>query len=418
MYTTNELSLATERDARGSVLQAHVLRYLAHMRRGRLRLTTPDGEMHEFGDPASSEHAQMTVRDDAFFRKCLLYGDIGFGESYVDGDWDTENVGAVLEWFLLNAESAPHLSGSRTQPAALNILRLVNRATHLLRPNSRHGSRRNIIKHYDLGNDFFCTFLDESMTYSSAFYTRPGMTLAEAQQEKYRRLCAAIHLRSSDHVLEIGSGWGGFAIHAAQTIGCRVTTLTISPEQHALAVKRIAEAGLADRIEVLLCDYRDAEGTYDKIVSIEMLEAVGHRYIESFFAQCHTLLAPHGALGLQVITCPDGRYDSLRRGVDWVQKHIFPGTLLPSVARINTAVNRTGEMSLVHLEDMGLHYAATLREWRIRFNSEAARIRALGFDRTFLRKWNYYFSYCEAAFAARNISAVQMVYMRPNNSTF
>jgi cyclopropane-fatty-acyl-phospholipid synthase len=417
MHTTNELTLPGERAAQRPWLQSHVLRFLADMRHGHLRLTLPDGETHVFGDPHAADRATITVRDAAFFRKCILYGDIGFGESYVDGDWDTDNIAAVIGWFLRNAERAPQVSGSRKKAAALNLFRFVNRSYHLLRGNTKSGSRRNITDHYDLGNEFFRTFLDGSMTYSSAYFSRPGMTLEEAQTEKYDRLCRALRLRPSDHVLEIGTGWGGFAIHAARTYGCRITTLTISAEQHALARARVAEAGLADRVDVQLCDYRDAAGVYDKIVSIEMLEAVGHRYFEAFFAQCERLLAPEGLLGLQVITCPDGRYASLRRGVDWIQKHIFPGTLLPSIARLNQAVNRTGEMSLFHLEDMGPHYAATLRQWRANFNREASRILDLGFDRAFLRKWNYYFSYCEAAFAARNISVVQMVYTRPNNGT-
>jgi cyclopropane-fatty-acyl-phospholipid synthase len=273
------------------------------------------------------------------------------------------------------------------------------------------------MEHYDLGNEFFRTFLDESMTYSSAYFVRPGMPLAEAQSAKYDRLCRALRLRPTDHVLEIGTGWGGFAIHATRAYGCRVTTITISREQHALATERVAAAGLADRIDVQLRDYRDAHGTYDKIVSIEMLEAVGHRYFEAFFAQCERLLAPNGVLGLQVITCPDSRYDQLRTGVDWIQKHIFPGTLLPSVARLTRAVNRTGTMSLFSLEDMGLHYAETLRQWRTNFNRATGEILRLGFDRRFLRTWNYYFSYCEAAFASRNISVAQMVFTRPNNTS-
>ncbi len=415
MQHITDLTLPRQAAERRPWLETFVLRALADMPRGGLRMVMPDGAVHNFGEAHPAKRATITVRDAAFFRKCLLYGDVGFGEAYVDGDWDTDDIPAVLGWFLANAEYAPHVSGSRKRAAALNLLRGVNRVAHLLRPNSHTGSRRNIVAHYDLGNEFFRTFLDETMTYSSAYFARPGMSLAEAQSEKYDRLCRALRLRPTDRLLEIGSGWGGFAMHAARMYGCRVTTITISPEQHALASQRVAEAGLAERIEVRLCDYRDMSGVYDKIVSIEMLEAVGDRYFEAFFAQCERLLAPNGLLALQVITCPDSRYAALRDGVDWIQKHIFPGTLLPSIDRINRAVNATGTMSLHRLDDMGPHYAETLRRWRVTFNQNAARIRELGFDRRFLRMWNYYFSYCEAAFAARNISVVQMVYTRPNN---
>jgi cyclopropane-fatty-acyl-phospholipid synthase len=417
MHHTTELTFPRAAVDRRGWLEGHILGYLADMRQGRLRMTLPDGSATEFGDPHAAERAQITVRTGDFFRKCLLYGDVGFGEAYVDGDWDTDDVAAVIGWFLRNAATAPNVSGTGKKALALNLLRFVNRAAHLVRPNSRTGSRRNITEHYDLGNAFFRTFLDESMTYSSAYFARPGMTLAEAQTEKYDRLCRALRLRPTDHLLEIGTGWGGFAIHAARVYGCRVTTLTISREQHAWAVERVAAAGLAGRVDVQLRDYRDTDGTFDKIASIEMLEAVGHRYFEAFFAQCERLLAPNGVLALQVITCPDSRYDQLRKGVDWIQKHIFPGTLLPSVARLTRAVNRTGTMSLFSLEDMGPHYAETLRRWRTNFNRASAEVLRLGFDRRFLRTWNYYFSYCEAAFASRNISVAQMVFTRPNNTS-
>jgi cyclopropane-fatty-acyl-phospholipid synthase len=281
------------------------------------------------------------------------------------------------------------------------------------------GSRRNISRHYDLNNEFFRLFLDPTLTYSSAYFCREGMNLEDAQIAKYERLCRLLRLKSSDHVLEIGSGWGANAIYMSRHYGCRVTSVTISEEQYRLASERVREAGLDNRVTIQLKDYRVIEAIdarFDKIVSVEMLEAVGHSYMDEYFAKCHALLKKDGILALQVITCPDSRYESLRKGIDWIQKHIFPGSLLPSVGAINNAVNRTGDLTLVDLKDLGLHYAQTLRAWYDQFNSRLSEIRSLGFDEHFVRKWNYYLCYCEAAFAMRNIHVMQLVYTRPNNT--
>lgn len=383
------------------------------MKRGLLRVTLPNGEVLTFGGAGLEQRATIQISDPAFFRRCVLHGDIGFGESYVAGEWETDDLAAVISWFLLNRDDVPEMSGSTRSSIRTNLLKGVNRLRHLLRSNSRRGSRQNISDHYDLNNEFFATFLDPKMTYSSAYFISPEMSLEEAQRAKYDRLCRMLRISEGHRVLEIGCGWGGFAVHAAKETGCRVTAITISKEQHEYARHRIAREGLVDRIELRLEDYRAVEGRFDRIVSIEMLEAVGHRYMETFFGKCHDLLTPDGAMGLQVITCPDSRYDELRKGVDWIQKHIFPGSLLPSVARINRAVNSTGNMFLHDLKGMGLHYAQTLREWRKNFNRDLDRIRNLGFDESFLRKWNYYLSYCEAAFQMRSIDVVQMIYTRP-----
>lgn len=241
------------------------------------------------------------------------------------------------------------------------------------------------------------------------------MKLEEAQTEKYDRLCRKLNLRHTDHVLEIGSGWGGNAIYMARNYGCRVTSVTLSVEQQKLATERIAEAGLSHRVEVVLQDYRTITGKFDKIVSIEMLEAVGHRYLKSYFRKCTELLEKEGILAVQVIVCPDSRYDSLRKGVDWIQKHIFPGSLLPSVGAINEAVNAAGDLTMIDLKELGLHYARTLRLWLAEFQANLPRVQALGFDSIFTRKWVYYLCYCEAAFLMRNISVIQVVYSRPNN---
>jgi cyclopropane-fatty-acyl-phospholipid synthase len=277
------------------------------------------------------------------------------------------------------------------------------------------GSKKNIAEHYDLNNDFFSLFLDPTMTYSSAYFKEPGMGLEEAQLAKYERLSRQLCIKPSDHVLEIGSGWGGNAIYMARQYGCRVTTVTISEEQYKRASRRVEEEQLSDKVTVLLQDYRSLTGRYDKIISIEMLEAVGAKFLNLYFAKCASLLDKDGILALQVITCPDPRFDHFRKGVDWIQKHIFPGSRLPSVGAINKAVNHTCDLTLVNLKDIGLHYSTTLEAWRRRFEERVSTVRQLGFDDRFIRKWNYYFCYCEAAFGMRHIHVMQMVYTRPDN---
>lgn len=392
-----------------------VLRELRRLTRGHLTLRFPDGRVETIGQDHSVQ-ADLFVRNDDFFRKCLLYGDIGFGESFVDGDWDTNDVTQVIAWFIANVENNPAMSGSSRRFSPANLLRFLNRIAHKKRENTVGMSKKNISEHYDLSNEFFQTFLDPSMTYSSAYFENETMTLEEAQTAKYERLCRQLNLQPSDHVLEIGTGWGGFAVHAVKTRGCRITTITISEQQFHYARERFQSEGLMDRIDLQLTDYRNVRGQFDKIVSIEMLEAVGHRYLKTFFAKCHEVLKPSGAMGLQVIVCPDSRYDQLRKGVDWIQKHIFPGSLLPSIAAMNRAINKTGEMTLFYATSFGDHYARTLANWRQRFLSARETILGLGFDERMMRKWSYYFSYCEAAFATRNINVMQLIYARPNAS--
>ncbi|HTI57640.1 cyclopropane-fatty-acyl-phospholipid synthase family protein [Mucilaginibacter sp.] len=400
---------------RHSLYQDIILKIMSRMDKGRMHLTLPDGGRIALGSGEGNVSANVTINDSEFFRQVILYGDIGFGEAYVDGMWDTENITNVIKWFLLNVDNNPVVSGSKTQAVMLNILKWFNKLSHFKRANSISGSQRNISEHYDLNNDFFASFLDPTMTYSSAYFYKDGMSLQDAQLAKYDRLCRQLLLKPTDHVLEIGSGWGGNAIYMAKNYGCKVTSLTISSEQLKLAEERVEKAGLSDKISIQLRDYRLMEGQFDKIVSVEMLEAVGHKYLDVYFKKCHDLLKKNGILALQVITSPDSRYDSLRKGVDWIQKHIFPGSLLPSVAAINGAVNRTGDLTMVDLKDLGLHYAQTLKLWFDQFNTNLPAIKKLGFDDTFIRKWNYYFCYCEAAFATRNINVMQLVYSRPNN---
>ena len=412
---------------KASAWQNAVLGQFSAMKLGRLRVELPDGATREFGQPSAaagliapgvSSVASIRVRRAAFFQKCALYGDIGFAESYLDGDWDTSDLTAVVGWFIHNIDHAPTISGSRrAKSLAVNLLRSANRLGHLLRPNTRATARRNIREHYDLSNEFFALWLDPTMVYSGARWAGVA-TLEEAQVAKNDALCRKLHLQSTDHVLEIGTGWGGWSLHAAKNYGCRVTTLTISQQQHDLAVQRVAAAGLADRIEVRLQDYRDITGQFDKIVSIEMLEAVGHNFLPDYAAVCARVLKRDGLIALQFITCPDARYGQFRRGVDFIQKHIFPGSLLLSVNRLNELFVARGGFVLHGLEDLGRDYARTLHVWRDNFDARLERVRALGFDERFIRKWHYYLGYCEAAFALRNISVVQTVHTRPNNLSF
>ncbi|MDB4745572.1 cyclopropane-fatty-acyl-phospholipid synthase family protein [Verrucomicrobia bacterium] len=392
-----------------------VLKALKKMQVGKLRLILANGSECLIGDPLSVNSASIKVVSGAFFRKCVLYGDIGFGEAYVAGDWETDDIQAVIRWFILNIESSPAMSGSSAKKRLVNLFVSLNRIYHLLRPNSLRNSPSNISEHYDLGNKFYGLFLDRSMTYSCALFQSKEDNLESAQEAKYDRLCQKLRLEKTDHVLEIGCGWGGFCCYAAKQYGCRITAITISDEQLKYARAQVEREGLSDLIDVRLCDYRHMDGSFDKIASIEMLEAVGHQYLETYFAKCASLLKKDGLLGLQMITCPDSRYDELRRGVDWIQKHIFPGSLLLSVGRVNQAINRTGDLFLSDLRDMGSSYVRTLSLWQHRFNSNHDALHELGFDAGFIRKWNYYFSYCEAAFAMGNISVVQALYTRPNN---
>lgn len=377
----------------------------------------PDGEPVVFGGLGRTPQATIRVRNEEFFRRCVLFGPIGFAEAYMEGLWDTPDLTAVIAWFIRNAEDADAMQTTRSlSTGVFNLLGILNKVLHARRPNSLTMSRENIREHYDLSNEFFRLWLDPTMTYSSGIFRSPDLTLEEAQTEKYDRLCRKLRLDPGDEVLEIGSGWGGFSLHAARTYGCRVTTVTISEEQFAEASVRIRTAGLSDRITILLADYRTLEGRFDKIVSIEMLEAVGDRYVDAYFAKIDSLLKPHGLVALQAILCPDRQYPILRDGVDFIQKHIFPGSLLMCNARIAQAMNRCGDLNLFDYFDMAPHYARTLRLWREAFEARLDDVRALGFDENFIRKWRYYLCYCEAAFGTRHITVAQMVYSRPDNA--
>ncbi len=392
-----------------------VIGMLSKMEKGRLDVSLPGGHFVTLGNGEGNVKADLSINDNAFFKHCVLYGDVGFGEAYTAGLWETSSITNVIKWFLLNIDSAPNVSGSEAKTVVLGMLRMFNKVYHQRRANSVGTARKNISEHYDLSNEFFSLWLDPTMTYSSAYFEREDMSLQDAQVAKYDRLSRLLKLKPEHHVLEIGSGWGGNAMHMASNYGCRVTSITISEEQQKLATERVKAAGLSGKVEIVLEDYRKMEGQFDRIVSIEMLEAVGAEYYDIYFRQVHRLLKKDGLVALQVITCPDSRFDELRRGVDWIQKHIFPGSLLPSVGALNKAINNSGDLTLVDMKDIGLHYARTLAIWRENFNAAKEKVGAIGFDETFRRKWHYYLSYCEAAFAMRNIHVMQLLYARPNN---
>jgi len=400
--------------------QSLFFKALSSMQKGSMRVLLPDGTQTYLGDPDSKldpkfHNAMIQIHDPVFFRKAVLYGDIGFSEAYLDGDWDTDNIEHVISWFILNVEATPNMSGTNNKMFHLDLFNLANKFLNVIRKNSLKGSRKNIVAHYDLGNGFYKLFLDKTMTYSSAYFEKVDQKLEEAQLAKVDRLCKKLKLKKGEHLLEIGSGWGFLAVHAAKHYGVKVTSVTLSDEQLKFARSRAVQENLSNQIEFKLLDYRKIEGKYDKIVSVEMLEAVGEKYYESFFAKCQEVLKPDGLMALQVITCPDNRFEQIKKGVDFIQKHIFPGSLIPSIARLNKAVNRTGDMFLYEMEDMGRHYAKTLNLWQETFDENVDAVRQEGFDEKFIRKWRYYLSYCAAAFRMKNLSVIQMVYTRPNN---
>lgn len=386
-----------------------IFELLREIRAGELTLVCPD-ETYVFGVPGTAAGGIIELHDERFFRRTLLAGDVGFGESYMDGDWSSPNLVDTLRLLVRNQ----NLVEDRNRRFTL-VMRWIERMRHLLRSNTLAGSRRNIAHHYDLGNDFYRLFLDPSMAYSCALYEMPQDSLELAQRRKYDRICRKLLLGPSDHLLEIGTGWGGLALHAARHYGCQVTTTTISREQFAYANSLVERSGLSAQVRVLLQDYRTLSGRFDKIVSVEMFEAVGHRNYDAFFGQCDRLLEPHGSMLLQTITISDQRFRDYRRRCDWVQKHIFPGAELASMGGILRSLARATRLQLFHAEDIGMHYSHTLRAWRERFHAALPQVRNLGFEDRFIRMWDYYLACCEAAFAERSIGNVQLLLTRAGN---
>lgn len=370
-------------------------------------LTLVDGGRRTtYGRPTARCALQCTVhvRDRRFYVEVAFGGSVGAGESYMAGDWWTDELTAVMRILLVNRGVLDGMDGGLSR-----LVEPARRLLHAAARNTRTGSRRNIAAHYDIGNDFFELFLDPTMMYSCAVFESAEMTLEQAQVAKLDRLCRKLDLQPGDHLLEIGTGWGALALHAARHYGCRVTTTTISRQQHALARQRIDAAGLAARITLRLDDYRDLDGRYDKLVSVEMIEAVGHHYFDTFFRRCGELLAPGGTMVLQAITIDDRQYEAARDSVDFIKRHIFPGCCIPSIGAIAQSVVRASSLRLVDLEDIGPHYATTLAAWRRNLFAHAEQVRARGYPAELLRMWDFYLSYCEGGFAERALGDVQIV---------
>jgi cyclopropane-fatty-acyl-phospholipid synthase len=404
---------ATEFTAGGSALQRLGRRLflgkLAGLREGELTVIDAEGE-HRYGHrtPQCNLRARIEILHPQTYADAAFGGTVGGGEAYIRGLWRVDDLTALIRLMLVNREVMQSMEGGAAFATAP-----LRRILHWLNRNSPDGSRRNIAAHYDLGNELFALMLDETMAYSCGVFERDDATLYEAQIAKFERICRKLRLSPADHLLEIGTGWGGFAMHAAARYGCRVTTTTISREQHDWAAGRIAAAGLGDRITLLLEDYRDLGGRYDKLVSIEMIEAVGARYLDTYTAQCARLLEPHGAMLLQAITLQDQLYEEALGSVDFIQRFIFPGSFIPSVAAITDSLRRATDMKVFHLEDIGPHYATTLRRWRENFHARLPEVHRLGYPDAFVRMWDYYLCYCEGGFLERQLGDVQMLLTRP-----
>jgi cyclopropane-fatty-acyl-phospholipid synthase len=393
-----------------TIARGAVLRRLSRLTQG--RLTILDGcDFYDFGQRREESPIECTieVRDPRFYGALAFGGSVGSGESYMNGWWEVNDLTALIRLFVRDREASVGLEGGLAWLSAP-----LRKLYHLSRRNTRDGSRRNISAHYDLGNDFYEAMLDETMMYSAAAFDEPTRTLAEAQRVKLDRLCRKLDLRPGERLLEIGTGWGGLAIHAARHYGAQVTTTTISREQHDYAAARIAREGLDGRVTLLLDDYRDLRGTYDKLVSVEMIEAVGHQYYDDFFARCASLLKPEGLALLQVITINDRHYEEAKRSVDFIQRYIFPGCCIPSLGALNASIAKT-DLQVTHWEDDPQSYADTLRAWHERFRANEGRVKELGFDERFRRMWSFYLAYCEGGFAERQLGSVQMLMAKPFN---
>lgn len=372
-----------------------------------LRICDPHLGEQFFGDPQAALQAEVHVKHTRAYRRVLLGGSIAAAESYMDDDWDTPDLTAVIQTLALNMAVMDKLE------ARLSWLTVpVNKLIHALRRNSVRQARRNIAAHYDLGNDFYRAFLDQSMQYSSAWFRDHSITLEQAQEAKLRRLCVKLALRPGDHLLEIGTGWGALAEFAAREYGCRVTTTTISREQYQFAKRRIEQAGLSQQVTVLCEDYRNLQGQYDKLVSVEMIEAVGRRYIPLFVQRCQELVKPGGRLVLQAITISEARYGNYAKGVDFIQRYIFPGGFLPSITLLQQTISEVSDYVVQDVFEMGNDYARTLREWRQRFDHAWPQLASGHFDERFRRMWLFYLCYCEAGFMAHTIGTVQLTAAR------
>lgn len=379
-----------------------VLGSLQKLRHGNIVVT--EGQRTDiFGDTGADLKANVTVHDPAFFKQMALGGGLGAAESFAQGHWTCSDLTALVRILIRNLPDGDTING----PLALakNGLEKIG---HFLRRNTISNAKQNILKHYDLSNDFFALFLDPSMTYSSAIFPHPECSLYEGSMEKIDRACRKLGLKPDDHLVEIGTGWGALAVHAVKQYGCRVTTTTISDEQHDFAQKRFQQEGVADRITLLKEDYRNLTGKFDKLVSIEMIEAVGHQFFDTFFKKCGQLLKPDGEMVMQAITIVDHRFDHHKKTADFIKRYIFPGGCLPSVTALSQSMASASRLRMVHMEDFAAHYAETLRRWRSQFFDQLDKVKNLGFDDRFIRIWDYYLCYCEAAFMERHVNVTQL----------
>ena len=386
-----------------------VLSLLTKLKHGRITLIE-DNQPYSFGEESStvSLKANISVHHSQFYGRILFGGSIGAAEAYMEGLWSADDLTMVMRILALNQKAFADM-----EKGLARLTAPLYKLYHSARKNTKLGSRQNILAHYDLGNDFYALFLDATMTYSCGIFENEQSSLEDASVAKYDRLCQKLQLKPGDRVMEIGTGWGGFAVHAAQNYGAHVTTTTISDEQHRYAAKRCRKAGLEDQISLLKKDYRDLRGEFDRLVSIEMIEAVGHHFYATFFQTCSRLLKDDGLMALQAITIGDQIFDRHKRSVDFIKRYIFPGSCIPSVTAINKAIVRATDLRLIHLEDITPHYAKTLREWRRRFFANVDKIREMGYPDTFIRMWEYYLCYCEGGFAERYIGDVQMLFAKP-----
>ena len=385
---------------------------MSGLRHGRLTLEDACGSV-ELGLPPTAHtnlHVHLQVVDPGFYRAVARNGSVGAGESYMVGQWHCDNLVGLIQLLVRNRGL---LDGMESGIARLGGMAM--RGWHALRRNTRGGSRRNVAAHYDLGNDFFNLFLSPDLMYSSAIWTDPTDTLEAASERKLERICRKLDLKPTDRVVEIGTGWGGFALYAAQHYGCHVTTTTISREQHALASERVAAAGMDGHVDLLLEDYRDLDGQYDKLVSIEMVEAIGAPYLDTYFEKLGSLLKPDGLALVQAITIEDQRYEQALKSVDFIKRHVFPGSFIPSISALLAAKTRASDLGLIQLEDFGSSYALTLKAWRERFMARLPQVRAQGFDDRFMRMWEFYLAYCEGGFRERSIGVAHLLLAKPGN---
>lgn len=387
-----------------------ILKGMQRFDRGELTIHLPDGSTKVFGNPFSGVRQSMLISNERLFYRLVRDGSIGLGESYMAGEWETDNLSGLLALLLNNSHIIDEERVNIFRP-----FRFIHRLWHSLKSNSLRGSRRNIRAHYDLGNDLFKLFLDPTLTYSSAKFDDGYESLKLAQLKKLDSIISKARITARDRVLEIGSGWGSFAVRAAKTTGCHVTSLTLSHEQKRYVQELIKRENLTDRVEVKLCDYRKMQGKFDKIISIEMLEAVGHEHLTAFFKACEHLLKPDGLVVIQGIIFPDGYYKNYLKRADWIQKYIFPGSHLPSLGAIVEANEGRTKLQLENVENISPHYARTLATWLKTFRSKRQDILKLGYDERFIKMWEFYLASCQAEFETRWLSLLQMVFTRPNN---